>query len=410
MATWHPELKAEVITTRLERNKTIDANGQVSFHGFEHSEYTSILGSMIKFNREIPELERRKIIIKSTFVAAAKVLTPDKLLAEIIRQEKSYLAIPKTRFRLITSISLQHPKVPVLFRFKNIELSFGWRQNKTVAASRNIILDRAKSSIIGGLPSFYESVSVLVKARTNNEAATLALDQLDLVRGIWNYWENRVVHIRNSSGLRTPVNSIILGPIHTLHASSGALATESWWYESSYRGSVNIYKNGDHLAKMKLFTKIVRSHLQRSAYREIVESAIIRYTRALDSRDWNYAFLQLWSIIESLTGTTPNESHKTTVKRAASIHKDGEYATQSLIHLRMHRNNAVHTGEEIENVEPLMYLAKNVVENLINFHLFHAGKFKGLVEVAEFLDSADTLDKLDDRIRKLQLVRSYVAR
>ena len=99
------------------------------------------------------------------------------------------------------------------------------------------------------------------------------------------------------------------------------------------------------------------------------------------------------------------------MKRAAATYKkDSEYVSQSLIHLRTHRNNSVHTGEEIENVEPLMYQAKNVVEHLIEFHLSHAGKFKKLADVAEFLDSADSLNKLDDRIRKLQLVRGYVAR
>lgn len=411
VATWHPEFKPEVITNRLEKNKTIDANGQVSIQGFEFSEYTSVLGSMIHFNREIPEIERRKIINQSTFAAAVKVLTPDRFLAEITKREKSYLAAPKTRFRLVTSISMQHPKVPLLLRFKEIELSFGWRQNKAITTARRTILDQTKDTVIGGLPSSYESVSVLVSARTKNEAATLAQDQLDLVQGIWNFWKNRATFIRRSSGLRNPVNSIILGPIHTLHTPLGALATDSWWYESSYRGSVNVYKDGGRIDKMTAFTKLVRRLLQRIPYREIVESAIIRYSRALDSRDWNYAFLQLWSIIELLTGTTPNESHKITVKRAANTYKeDDEYVTQSLIHLRTHRNNSVHTGEEIDNVEPLMYQAKNIVEHLIEFHLYHAGKFKKLVDVAEFLDSADSLDKLDDRIRKLQLVRSYVAR
>jgi hypothetical protein len=410
VATWHPEFKREVVIDRIEKNKKIDSNGQVSIHGFEFSEYTSILGSMIHFNREIPELERRKIINQSIFAAATKVLMHAELIAEITKREKSYLATPKTRFRLVTSISMQHPKVPLLFRFKETELSFGWRQSKTISTARNIVLDQERNAIDGGIPNFYESVSVLVSARTKNEAAELALDKLDLIRGIWNFWKNRATWIRRSSGSRTPVNSIILGPIHTLHTPSGTLATENWWYESSYRGSVNVYKDGTRVEKMVLFTKLVRSHLRRIPYRETVESAIIRYSRALDSRDWNYAFLQLWSIIELLTGTTANESHKTTMKRAASTYKaDDEYLAQSLIHLRMHRNNAVHTGEEVENVEPLMYQAKNIVEHLIEFHLSHSGKFKKLVDVSEFLDSADTLDKLDERIRKLQLVRSYVA-
>lgn len=410
MATWYPEFKPEVVLDRIENNKTIDANGKVSFHGFEHTEHTSILGSMIHFNREIPEIERRKIINLSTFAAAEKAITPESLLKEINKQEKSYLAKPKTRFRLVTSISMQHPKVPLTFRLQETELSFGWRQNKTISTVRNNVLVDAKDTIVGGMPIFYESVSALVSARTKNEAAVLALDQIDLIRGIWNFWKNRGTWIRKSAGPRSPVNTIILGPIHTLHTQLGALATESWWYETSYRGPVNVLRNGSHIDEMTLFTRLVRRHIQRIPYREKIESAIIRYSRALDSRDWNYAFLQLWSTIELLTGTTANESHKITVKRAAATYKkDSEYAEQSLIHLRTQRNNSVHTGEEIDNAEPLMYQAKNVVEHLIEFHLFHAGKFKKIADVAEFLDSADSLNKLNDRIRKLQLVRSFIA-
>lgn len=94
------------------------------------------------------------------------------------------------------------------------------------------MLDQTEGTVVGGLPSFYEPVSVLVSARTTNEAGALALDQLDLVRGIWNFRKNRGTWIRKSSGTRSPVNSIILGPIHTLHTPSGALATESWWYRT----------------------------------------------------------------------------------------------------------------------------------------------------------------------------------
>ena len=366
---------------------------------------------MVHFNREIPEIERRKIINLSTFAAAEKAITSDSLLKEIDRQERNYLAKPKTRFRLVTSISMQHPKAPLTFRLQETELSFGWRQNTTTSTVRSDILTRAADTVISGLPTSYEPVSALISARTHNEAVTLALDQIDLIRGIWNFWKNRATWIRKSSGARSPVNVMILGPVHTLHTPIGALATETWWYEPSYRGQVNVWKSGDHIDKVTSFTKLVRSHIRRIPYREKIELAIIRYSRALDSRDWNYAFLQLWSVIELLTGTTEKESHVTTVKRAAATYKkDSEYISQSLIHLRTHRNNSVHTGEEIENVEPLMYQAKNVVEHLIEFHLSHAGKFKKLADVAEFLDSADSLDKLDDRIRKLQLVRGYVAR
>ena len=39
------------------------------------------------------------------------------------------------------------------------------------------------------------------------------------------------------------------------------------------------------------FEKFVRKYLSKSHYREDVEDAIGRYTRVLDSREWNFAFV-----------------------------------------------------------------------------------------------------------------------
>ena len=411
MATWQDGFNPKVITDRIEKTKNINEDGKASFHGFAHTEHVSILLTMLCLNQEIPDIERRKIINLATFAAAASgTLTPESLRAEVTAHEKRYLATPKIRFRLVSSISLSLGATPLVLRIKDSQLCFGWKPNKTTSANRTNILVDAKSSITGDLPSFYTPVSALVSARTNNEAAAKALDQIDLIRGIWNLWKNRNSSIRISSGARSPVNSFILGPIHTLHSPSGMLATNAWWYEPSYRGPISVWQDGSHAAKMLEFTLRVRKLLRHLSYRDVIESALIRYTRALDSRDWNYAFLQLWSVIEMLTGTTANESHKTTVKRAAFIYKNSDYATQTLLHLRDYRNSAVHAGEETEHIEPLMYQAKNSAEGLIEFHLFHAGKFARLADAADFLGSPHALADVDNQIRKFQAVRKYITR
>lgn len=411
MATWHEGFNPSVVTDRVEKTKTIDAAGKASFHGFAHTEHVSILASMLQFNREIPEIERRKIINLSTFAAAVSgKITPDSLLAEVSIREKQYLATSKSRFRLVSSISISNLTAPVILRLQRSQLCFGWRPNKTTAISRSKLVDDAKTTITGDVPMFYSTVSALVTARAKNEAAALALDEIDLIRGIWNLWKNRASGIRISSGTRTPVNAFILGPIHTLHTPAGKLVTDNWWYEPSYRGPISVWRDKNGTTRMLAFTQHVRGLLRRLPYREIITSALVRYTRALDSRDWNNSFLQLWSVIELLTGTTANESHKTTVKRAAFIYKDRDYATQSLLHLRSYRNTAVHSGEERENVEPLMFQAKNATEDLIEFHLSHAGQFPHLADAAAFLESPSALKDIDGQIRRLQDVRKFLSR
>ncbi|MDH2915293.1 MAG: hypothetical protein PXX77_00305 [Gallionella sp.] len=408
MATWNKEFNPSVITDRVEQTKKNDGSGKATFNGLDFEEHVSILTSMLQLHQEIPDDIRKRIIVQSLFASASSgQVTPTALLAEVTVQEKLYLSTPKKRFRLVSSISISLPQEPLTIRFKDSQICFGWKENKSTQVNRSKLISSGRDTIIGTVPMFYTTISALVSARSESEAATLALDHIDLIRGMWNLWKNRGLHTRISMGARSPVNAFILGPIHTLHTPTGALATEAWWYEPSYRGSVSIWREHSRVANMLKFAERARRALRCLPYRYTVESAIVRYTRALDSRDWNNSFLQLWSIIELLTGTTQNDSHKVTVRRAAFIFQDHEYASEALRHLRFYRNTAVHSGTETEQIEPLMYQAKNTVEALIEFHLSKSGMFSCIDEAASFLDSPLALADIEKNIRKLRAVRKY---
>lgn len=410
MATWNPGFEPSVLTERIERTKSVSSDGKASFSGFEHTEHASVLGSLLRLNGEIPESQARKILNLACFAAAgAGTVTPDSLRAQAEALEKTYLRTPKVRFRLITSISAEFATEPLTFRSGTTELCFGRRPTRRAERQHLEKVKDAKPSIYGELPSFYSPALALVSARNPDEAATQALDEIDLFRAIWNFWRNRSQGIRISSGKRAPVNTIILGPIHTLHTLNGELATDAWWYEPTYLGPVSLWRDAQRGTKMLAFTKTVRASLRKLPYRSAIESALVRYVRALDSRDWNSAFLELWSILEALTGTTLTDSHKVTVRRSAFLFKNPEYAIQVLNHLRNYRNTAVHGGQERQNVEPIMYQAKNFVEALLEFHLARAGQFESLVDVASFLDLPPGLAEIDRQLARLKAVRKYVA-
>ena len=134
------------------------------------------------------------------------------------------------------------------------------------------------------------------------------------------------------------------------------------------------------------FTNEVKVSLSKIPFRSQIETALVRYVRALDNTDWHLCFLELWSILETLTNTKPREGHKVTMRRAAFVCPNSGYAIQVLTHLRNYRNAAVHYGDERENTEPVMYQTKNFVEALLQFHLSSAGQFESLDAVAKFLD------------------------
>lgn len=411
MAAWNLGFEPSVLAEQIEQTKSVDSIGKASFSGFAHTEHTSILGSMLCLNGEIPESEAQKILNLACFAAAgAGKVTPDALRCHAEALEKAYLRAPKARFRLISSISAEFAIEPVTLRIGTTELCFGRRPTRVAEKTHREIVRDSEHSIFGELPKFYSPVMALVSARNPDEAGTQALNQIDLIRAIWNLWKNRGQRIRISSGKRSPVNALILGPIHTLHTLDGKPATDAWWFEPTYLAPISLWRETHGRAQMLEFTKKVMVLLRKLPYRLAIEAALVRYVRALDSRDWNSTVLQLWSILEVLTGATLNDSHKVTVRRSAFLFKDFEYAIQVLNHLRCYRNAAVHGGKEGLNVEAIMYQAKNFVEALLQFHLVRAGQFESLVEVGAFLDLPPRIVEIDRQLARLKAVRRYVVR
>ncbi len=88
-----------------------------------------------------------------------------------------------------------------------------------------VLKEAAKNDLFTEAPKNYVAVRVHVSAKSSAQAAENALDSLDLIRGIWNLYENRRHAFRYSFGGKPkPVNKYILSPFHFLHYPSGKLA------------------------------------------------------------------------------------------------------------------------------------------------------------------------------------------
>ena len=409
MPSWISNYRPDLIAQRIEKTKSISIEGKVSFSGFAHAQHLVLLNSMVELDREVPEIEKRRIISQATFKAGKRgEITSKSILREIGKLEREYLSTERQKYRLITQISVsrlcQFPKVS----FDGSSITVHARLNKTTQISRAKLIDAAKHWISGDLPNDYPAVSVSVIARSTAEAAAKALDRLDFVRGIWNYWKNCRHDFRMSTGRRSPVNSILLGPIHTLHKPDGKLATESWWYEPQYQGPVKLYSKKSEIENLFQFLRKFRRHLGKSNYRSDIVQAVVRYVRALDSRDWDVSFLRLWNVLEILTGTLQG-SYKANIKRASNLFSEKEFAFQVLSHLKDYRNKSVHTGLESGDIESIMYQIKKYVEILIEFHVAHKPCFSSIQDAAEFMSLLTDKDSIDKKSRKLRCAKKYMS-
>ena len=90
--------------------------------------------------------------------------------------------------------------------------------------------------------------------------------------------------------------------MHSLHNPDGGLASEVDWYEYDYVEPTQSNELKRRWAHVRRNEGGTWACLERSNYRAELEDAIRRYTKALDTREWDAAFVQLWGLLEDLKG------------------------------------------------------------------------------------------------------------
>lgn len=407
MANHRKDTDLAGLAIRAERAKTDgDPTGFIS-GSLLTSDFTIILAGCVDFHPDVPEFECNRIVSRiARDSAITRPITAGGLLKQCTIYEKKYLALPKQSFRLLTEISIWWTidvprttigKTAITFNPKTVR-GFG---------ERSELFSNSRGALGIVLPDHYKRVSALVSARTPDEAAEQALNGIDLVRSSWNLSLNYGKK-RHSGGRPAPVNNIRLSPFHTVHDSTGKLATETYWYDPSYVKPATLYSDKLQFSKLLGFAKNLRSKLTQLPYRQDIELALIRYVRALDSADLNDTFLRLWSLLEYLTDSG-HDPYKVTTRRAAFMFQDRERAQLVLMHLAQHRNRFVHAGSDTDDIESLVYLLKQHVDPLLLFHLDNSFGFTSRGEAARFMHLPTSKIEINLRIKRLRAARKFLS-
>jgi hypothetical protein len=170
-------------------------------------------------------------------------------------------------------------------------------------------------------PLGHAAIEATVHAKTIHHAVEQAVFAIDLLRAIWNLPINAAAQFRLSSTPYDPVNRIRFERVHTLHQGDGPLAHAQFWYEPAYVGRRQPYgPRWDFLRRQELDAQ---RQLGKLKYRDELALLLVRRVRALDLPDRESSFLQLWSVLEDVTGTQ-EARHEDTVRRAAFIFSDPE--------------------------------------------------------------------------------------
>ncbi len=408
MATRRKDTDLTALAARAECAKANGDSDDFISGGFANSDFSIILGGCIEFHKDLPEFERKRIVRRVSHDSkTSRPITADSLLKQCTILEHEYLALPMKPFRLLTEISISRTIDIPRTNVGQTTVTFNPR---TVSgfSERSRLFNESRGSVGFALPDHYMQVSVLVSARTPYEAAEKALNVIDLVRASWNLSLNRGKAWRLSGGRPSPVNDIRLSPFHTVHDPMGALATQTYWYDPGFSKPAGLYSDKTRFSKLQEFAKNLRTRLTLLPYRSDIESALIRYVRALDSADLNDAFLRLWSLLEYLTDSG-HDPYKVATRRAAFMFQDRERAQLVLTHLTQHRNRFVHAGSDSNEIESLVFLLKRHVDSLLLFHLGNSFGFATRAEAARFMDLPPNRDEIDLRIRRLRSARKFIS-
>lgn len=396
---WKTDFDPNELAIRIEKSRKVAEDGSVTFEGWDFRLYGTLLYSMLDFSEEIPEIDARNITRKSIRKAGEKgEISKNSLLKEIKILENKYHKQPVERFALATSLSVGQMTQIRRINIGRTQIIIGGQLPRRFIREAAKIRKEASQILYAPPPRHYSALRAHVSAKSHNEAVNKALDAIDLIRGIWNLYENKKHSTRISvGGIPKPVNKIILGPFHTLHYPNGKLAaTSTWWYEPSYLGAVQLHRIVE-IGSFFEYLNNVRSLLDKSHYKSELEKAIIRYSRSLDERDWNNAFLRLWGVLELLTDTI-KQSYDSTIKRTAFLYQDYEFYLQILKHLRYFRNLSVHSDAENPEIESDLFQLKNFVEDLLYFHLANSRRFKSMEEAGRFLSLPRNKNALKSRV------------
>jgi hypothetical protein len=155
------------------------------------------------------------------------------------------------------------------------------------------------------------------------------------------------------------------------------------------------------------YRKSLLLRMKRHPYAVTIKDALLRYNNALDKTDYDAGIVELWSVLESITGVE-NARYDDVVRRASFPWSDNAWARALLSHLRHYRNRSVHDGRSSAHRNEAIHFLRRFVEALLMFHWRNSIGAMTLAEACEFLHLEPNAAKLERRIELLQRAVKFI--
>lgn len=383
-ANWLDKSVPDPLLQRLAALAQV-SDGRVQFQNtFEAHDHRAVLLNSVAMHPEVPEEERRRL----THNAIVKVLctgrvTADAVLSEATRLENDFLSKPKASYVLVGLLSIDSAELLRPRRLTEVRLTFHAALAKRFELSS--VSDRIDYFFLRkARPAGYMTFRAAAMGRSALDAGARASRAIELQRCIWNFLINLRLGAKFVSGAPQPTNEILQGPVSTLHDSSGQVADNLLWLDFAYVEGKRPFKLLRE-PKLESNERWLTRTLSRHPYREVLTDALRRYNSACDSTTYHIAFVEMWSILETLTATI-GRKYEVLVNRIKFLYADVELHHAVLEHLRRYRNNIVHHAQASDDSGDHLQMIRRYVQDVIFYHLWNKSQATTVVAACELLD------------------------
>ncbi len=246
----------------------------------------------------------------------------------------------------------------------------------------------------GGSPPLFASMRVRTHGRTFDGAAERALNALNLVRAVWSLFDtygSRSISLVRPA--RQPLGVVHAGRYHTLHHSSGKSVGDIYWYEPDFSPETRKFRPRSGWTELERHGRWAFSRLRVSPYANELRDLLLRYISALDQVNLDLAFLQMWSLLEKITGTVGGR-YDDTIRRATWTWDKPALPSAFLEAMRTHRNRLVHASSSTEQGDQVTQMVKEFVDGHFARLLRNDFDVQSLNEYSEQLSQPRDLDAL----------------
>lgn len=398
-----------VLLKELGENATLGHDGSISYSNFmPHMHELAIQSAAVTLqpdNSELGEEDSKSIVRRAILntirnAGGRTALTPPAVLREADRLASDLYRRPIEEYDLVTTVSvaalpfaratIENCKVlRVNPRTSPFLLSDSFSSINRIAAYRNHIQK-----------SKYRLVRVKTAGRCVHQAVENALKAVHLLRGLWTLFSTyRQTTIHFGIRRRIPLGVIHVGPIHVLRKPDGELVQDGCWFEPDYVEDQALFRPPSGWQRIEKNRKWALRRISRLRYGDEIKQLIVRYVKALDQSNLDAAFLQLWSILESLTGTVGGRYEKT-IQRAARPLGNRLACEEQLRILRLQRNQVVHAAQSSGDRDQVVYLIKSFVEPHLAALIQNGFKVHSIEEFVEYLSMPVDSGVLEKRRRQ----------